>query len=93
MSAEARMADMANWSPLERLQQASATRPAHGISVNADDFMWMGAVEVDGVRVELYKHIDTRRYLNLDDGGHAYRYFGGEYSRLALPTAMLHAYS
>lgn len=27
----------------------------------------------DGRTVEQYKHIDTRRYLNLDDSGRAYR--------------------
>lgn len=26
--------------------------------------------------IHLYKHRDTRRYLNLDDGGHAYAYRG-----------------
>jgi hypothetical protein len=28
------------------------------------------------VRIHLYKHYDTRCYLNLDDAGHAYRYCG-----------------
>ena len=27
-----------------------------------------------GIRIHLYKHIDTRCYLNLDDAGHAYAY-------------------
>jgi len=41
-----------------------------------DDFMIMGRAERRSPRpgIVLYKHIFTRRYLNLDDGGHAYRY-------------------
>jgi hypothetical protein len=31
------------------------------------DFMWMGPVDlVDGRRLHLYKHTDTRSYLRLD---------------------------
>jgi hypothetical protein len=38
--------------------------------------MYMAAVHGGRppVTVQLYKHIDTRRYLNLDDAGHAYAY-------------------
>jgi hypothetical protein len=38
--------------------------------------MYMGRVESRDGRlwIHLYKHIDTRHYLNLDDAGHAYRY-------------------
>lgn len=41
------------------------------------DFMLMGK-EVRRPRpdVHLYKHVHTRRYLNLDQAGHAYRYIG-----------------
>ena len=46
-----------------------------GITVSADDFMWMGAAEFnDGRTVHSYKHVDTRRYLHLDQSGHAYQY-------------------
>lgn len=34
--------------------------------------MWMGSTELHGVAVQQYKHIDTRRYLVLDEAGHAY---------------------
>lgn len=35
--------------------------------------MWMGCRQSPGgVQIQLYKHIDTRRYLNLDTSGHAY---------------------
>jgi hypothetical protein len=41
--------------------------------------MFMGTVRdrVSGLAIHLYKHIDTRRYLNLDDAGHAYAYGAG----------------
>ncbi len=41
------------------------------------DFMFMG-VAVDsylpGKKINLYKHRDTRRYLNIDDGGQCYAF-------------------
>jgi hypothetical protein len=42
------------------------------------EFMYMATVvrPRQDVRIHLYKHYDTRRYLNLDDGGHAYAYRG-----------------
>ena len=48
---------------------------ARDIEVNdAALFMWMGCCTLDGeITVHLYKHIDTRRYVNLDTAGHAYR--------------------
>lgn len=71
-----------DWLPLERFAEASLRS---GSQLSADDFMWMGAAEfADGRVVHSYKHIDTRRYLHLDDGGHAYRYIssaeGGRYA-------------
>jgi hypothetical protein len=37
------------------------------------DFMWMHEIELeDGTEVHAYKHIDTRRYLHLDDSCQAY---------------------
>ncbi len=71
-----------DWLPLERFAEVSSRS---GSRLSADDFMWMGAAEfTDGRVVHSYKHIDTRRYLHLDDGGHAYRYIssaeGGRYA-------------
>ena len=61
-----------DWVPLERFANL-ATRSSH--TVCADDFMWMGAAEfADGRSVHSYKHIDTCRYLHLDESGHAYQY-------------------
>jgi len=55
------------WAPLEQAMQA--TRPVDR-DIVVGDFMWMGAVDlVDGRRLHLYKHTDTRRYLRLDSEG------------------------
>ena len=35
--------------------------------------MWMYRVAAAGTGIECYKHIRTRRYLNLDHQGHAYQ--------------------
>lgn len=48
-----------DWAALERFADL-ATRS--GLSVSADDFMWMGAAGFnDGRTVHSYKHVDTRR--------------------------------
>jgi hypothetical protein len=61
-----------DWAALERFADL-ATRS--GLTVSADDFMWMGAAEFpDGRVVHSYKHVDTRRCLHLDECGHAYRF-------------------
>ena len=65
------------WAPLE--QAMRATRPQDR-EIMVGDFMWMGAVDlVDGRRLHLYKHTDTRRYLRLDSEGHAYALAAGDY--------------
>jgi hypothetical protein len=63
------------WGPLEqvaRLARGSAELP----SLHEAEFMYMGAVRHDRKRltIHLYKHQDTRKYLNLDDAGQAYAY-------------------
>jgi hypothetical protein len=41
----------------------------------ARDFMWMYEVElVNGIRLQVYKHIDTRRSAHLASNGQAYAY-------------------
>ena len=71
------MPDEPDWRPLEavaRLSRVTDALPA----IDECDFMYMAYVEEPStaLRIYLYKHIETRRYLNLDDGGHAYRYCG-----------------
>ena len=80
-----------DWQALERFTDL-ATRAGHPVAV--DDFMWMGAAEFqDGRTVHSYKHVDTRRYLHLDDSGHAYRYLsraeGGRYVPCESPQIAL----
>jgi hypothetical protein len=41
----------------------------------------------------LYKHIDTRRYLNLDAEGRCFRYTGNGYEPEEVRRAIAHAFS
>ena len=41
----------------------------------------------------LYKHIDTRRYLNLDAEGKCFRYTGNGYDPEELRRAIAHVFS
>jgi hypothetical protein len=62
--------------PLHLVEKAVAgKRFAEGFSVW--DFMVMGRVEDENGSIVLYKHCDTRRYINVDEAGHAYRYSPG----------------
>jgi hypothetical protein len=66
-----------DWRPLigvARLSRASDALP----SLDEHKFMYMAAASSrhDALRNHLYKHRESRRYLNLDDGGHAYQYCG-----------------
>lgn len=56
--------DQINWAPLDTL-----------FSVNeCQNFMGMGQVRCSrGIVLHLYKHRQTRRYINLDAYGNAYR--------------------
>jgi hypothetical protein len=80
------------WSPLERLVRVAT---AAGQRVEVDEFMAMGPVELpDGSTVHRYKHSDTRRYLNVDDAGHTYRYLpatGGHEPWVSPAPAVAHA--
>lgn len=61
------------WAPLERLAAICARR-AGLPAIIPTDFMHMGCLCAPGrPDVQLYKHIDTRRYLALDALGHAYQ--------------------
>jgi len=61
---------IADWGPLEAVALLLAR---DDVEVELENFMHMGcAVNEEGNRVFLYKHVNTRRYLNLDKGGQAY---------------------
>lgn len=67
--------DAPDWLPLERF--AEVTARLHLGRLQPDDFTYMGRVRARGrPAIHLYKHIATRRYVNLDDVGHAYRFLG-----------------
>ncbi len=73
-----------DWAPLERFLAAAAQR---GVAApEPDEFMWIGRCELaDGPLIHLYKHVDSRRYLNLDYAGFAYRYHASDYAGLYEP--------
>jgi len=64
-----------DWRPLTAVARLSRSTDA---LPSLDEDMYMAAVvsRRDALRIHLYKHWETRRYLNLDDGGHAYQYCG-----------------
>jgi hypothetical protein len=66
--------------PLHLVEKAVAGQPfANGFSVW--DFMIMGRIDDEHGSIVLYKHRDTRRYINVDNTGHAYRYSPGRPQR------------
>jgi hypothetical protein len=71
------------WTPLEALFEPDTLR----------HFMAIGEVVQDGIRICLYKHRQTRRYLNLNLTGGAYRFEGSRYSPMKLGPAIIHALS
>lgn len=62
------------WEALRRV--AALTRRAADLpTLHPCEFMFMGRVDRRRrASIWLYKHIWSRRYINLDDAGHAYRY-------------------
>jgi hypothetical protein len=64
------------WGPLQRVADVwngAGHRPAIVVA----DFMYMWRFESPKrSTIHLYKHILSRRYLNLDDAGHAFRFMG-----------------
>lgn len=71
-----------DWRPLEAFARAV---PA----IVPGEFMWMGVDLADGRAVHLYKHGATRRYISLDDAGHAYRSTGEPLATAAEAVALL----
>ena len=75
------------WQPLEAVARV-ARSSAHLPLFHEGEFMFMGAVSNAYKRLDvyLYKHVDTRRYLNLDVAGHAYAYLGSVSPAVATTT-------
>lgn len=68
-----------NWKPLEGVLSPE----------DCEDFMYMG--HVGGI--VLYKHRDTRRYLNIDsETGRFYQYVDGDYAEISREQAIKHVY-
>jgi len=64
-----------DWSPLEKALAAYPATLPDGSTLDCDHFMYMTTAWLrDGTKVRLYKHIDTRNYLNIDTAGRFYRY-------------------
>lgn len=63
-----------DWKPLEDL-----------IGNGCANFMYMGMAE-DHIR--LYKHIDNRRYINIDDLGHFWKFDGTGYVQIQRDQAL-----
>jgi hypothetical protein len=71
--------DEPDWKPLEGALSQQ----------NYADFMYMGRVG----EIVLYKHRDTRRYLNIDaKTGRFYRYADGDYIEINREQAIEHVY-
>ena len=68
-----------DWAPLERVLGPQL----------CECFMFMGR----SGELYLYKHVDTRRYLNLDAEGRCFRYTGNEYAPEELRKAITHVFS
>lgn len=60
----------------------------------ARNFMFMGVILQEGLKVYMYKNCDTRRYLNLDEQGNTYMYCAdGIYRLYNKDAAWQHAIS
>lgn len=70
-----------DWSPLERVLTVE----------QAQSFMWMG-YNAD-LRLTHYKHVDTRRYLNIDEDGRFHAYDNGRYVAVSKEAAMAHVFA
>lgn len=76
-----------DWKPLETVMARTV-----GI-LRCRQFMYMGKVSVGEVWVFLYKHVYTRRYLNLDNQGNAYVYEDEQYYPIGLESAINYVFS
>lgn len=75
--------DRSVWGPLEDVVEAA----------KCQNFMFIGCVTLGELKVYLYKHRNTRRYLNLDWSGNAYKFVKGKYVPVKLSDALDHVFS
>ncbi len=69
--------DEPDWGPIQRLADRLRTEDGESV-IEPAHFMYMVRIHAKGQPdIHLYKHIDTRRYINLDDDGNAYIYVPG----------------
>jgi hypothetical protein len=73
------------WAPLETLLGVERCKR----------FMYMGTAFAGGHIIHLYKHSDTRRYLNIDSAGTCYRYIPttNTYTATEPSAAIQHAHN
>ena len=71
-----------DWEPLQKV-----------IGMSCKDYMFMGKVLLGVIWIYLYKHIITRRYLNLDGRGGAYFFENGKYHPTSIAEAITYAQS
>lgn len=69
--------DKPEWGPLEKI-----------VGERCKEFMFMGMAPIGEVWIFLYKHINTRRYLNLDGRCGAYRFVNGVYNPVTVKEAI-----
>lgn len=81
--------------PLKVIEQRCPDRPLWDpllkvlLEKTVAQFMFMGEVLCErDTRIFLYKHIWTRRYLNLDQQGQAYQFRGSEQGSHYLPVEL-----
>jgi hypothetical protein len=77
--------DHPNWQPLLTVL---------GDAAQCAPFMFMGAITSGGIQIYLYKHRDTRQYLNVDREGNCYTavpWYQGEYTYRYQPIPTVQA--
>ena len=64
-----------NWGPLEGFSRKYPNE------INCEDYMYMGSVNsgISENLINLYKHINTRKYINICNNGGLWMYFEGRY--------------
>jgi hypothetical protein len=67
------------WEPLESMLGSDLCH----------DFMYIGRSE----QIYFYKHVETRRYLNIDPTGTCFRYSPEGYQPIGLAEAIEHVFS